>query len=114
MKKLLAVLLLTGCASQLTPEQKLMVLVDRYGPRCDAMGISRQSEQFVHCIAALYKTEFRQPTVGENLSYGFGAAGSVLIDPTPRYSPRQIEYTCLNNCLGKGYMLQFCNSACSY
>lgn len=113
MKKLLAVLLLTGCASQLTPEQKLMVLVDRYGPRCEAMGISRHSEQFANCIAALYKTEFRQPAVAESLGAGLGAAGAILIDPAPRYSPPQ-DYTCRQNCMSNGYGGVYCRSTCGY
>ena len=60
MKKMLVLLLLTGCSQdfwfgkQFTPEQKAQAIVERLSPHCEAIGYQRGTDQWRQCIQRMY------------------------------------------------------------
>lgn len=61
MRKLLVVLLLTGCAPQMTREQYAANLVAKASPYCEAMGYQPQTEPWRKCVLSVMNTMARQP-----------------------------------------------------
>lgn len=125
MKWVILVLILSGCASNsdgyniwtgyanATDEQKVMVLVKRYGARCGAPSdpnaqISEaESNRLAECIRASALAD-KQPTFSQNLGYGLRGAGEIMGAPTPR-----ADLMCLSDCQ-KRYSWAYCQSFCSY
>ena len=125
MKWLLLVLLVSGCATPLTDEQKVILLLDHYGPRCGytfaeakAVLSNAEGERYVECIK-LHVTadQARQQSRSnnaflENLSRGFGDAGYIMGGSSP--PPRRRDFMCYSDCSNRRYSASYCETLCSY
>jgi len=69
MKKLLVLLLLTGC-SQLTPAQRAQAIVERLSPHCEAIGYQRGTDQWKQCIQRMYALAVRE-NAAQNQASGY-------------------------------------------
>lgn len=113
MKNLLLVLLLTGCAQQQLSEDQMFVLLDRYGPRCKAMGFTVETdpEGTGRCVRALIQAERPQPTLLDNLGYGLRGAGEIMGGgQTP---VRSRDFMCFSDCTSR-YSASYCERLCTY
>lgn len=53
MKKVLIMsLLLVGCA--LTPEERAVHMVKKYGPTCEALGHPKETDKYRECVTSMY------------------------------------------------------------
>jgi hypothetical protein len=108
-KKLAVVLLLTGCAS-VSDEEAAIILLDRYGPRCNAMGftLEKSPEEMGRCIRSLALAD-RHKQSAQNLGYGLQGAGEILA-PIPI---RRRDFNCWAGCTRR-YGAAYCEQVCSY
>lgn len=53
MKKVLIIsFLLAGCA--LTPEERAVNMVKKYGPTCEALGYPKETDKYRDCVTSMY------------------------------------------------------------
>lgn len=94
MKYIIALsVLLTGCAA-MTPEQRAQALVNKYGPTCNAVGISQGDPRFSECVFYLSRQADRR-------SAHRGAMGMQLLQMgQPRTLPGPTTTNCYNTTTG--------------
>lgn len=129
MRYLLIVLLLAGCATPLTPDQRAQRLADetnkliaKFGPACERIGLAPASDSWANCVVKLSQEEEAENAASRAAwanalkSYGDAVYGPAAQQRRQIPVHKQIDYECLNACTanGSGYSYGLCQSKCSY
>lgn len=95
-----------------TTKQKYMKSLKRYFDILEYRSAQQERENEERRIIAEERQRQRQEAAYEEASEHFKKAFTSTTEPLK--TPRQIDYTCQNNCNATGYSYQFCQEKCSY
>lgn len=76
MKKYLLLLLISGCAAPLTPQQKSEIIVQKFSPYCEGMGYQRNTDPWRGCIMKMLEL-YQREQMGNRVTRCYEGLGGI-------------------------------------